>query len=180
MVWTLQLAALTSPGIYANKLKDVPVICEALKKYLLDNPMSGPKLVSFIIAETLAHHNVQAGSGTSAMASATAFVSVSFDSDEEVVAPVPPEEHPKLKSARAVCAKVLAFRFPEGPDAETYPPPYVVKDFEKKFLKKVDCLKRKLNEAGAVNPADATALHNNALKTHIKKLKNEIKQYKDE
>jgi len=99
--WLCTLASLTIPGVYADKVKDVPVTSTAAKARLIANPTVGKHLISFLSEEVHAQHKVrvQANVAVAPPAAPPAFVPLTWDdSDGE----------PTAEAAADPAAEILA------------------------------------------------------------------------
>lgn len=90
-LWILQMAALTTPGVFAERIQPVPLAADGAKALLLANPADGKALKALLVEELTAQHGVRAKKIAGAPAAPGPLALLHFDSDSEE-APPPPKK----------------------------------------------------------------------------------------
>lgn len=166
MSWILALGALTSPGAFANKIRDVPVNADSEKQALLASPSLGKRLLTFLVAEVHAWHGVRsAATSSTSLTTPATFVPLTFDSEEEEK-----EQRPDhLQSLRVLKQELLEMQFPTDESIKK----------KRKWATAFDAkTKAFLDKVNVTATAEAKALADESFLDHVKKLKKASKTIK--
>lgn len=169
--WILTMSSLTIPGLYADKIKDVPCTNELLKSNLLREPARGKLLLAFLEAEVHSHHGVRRLK--EAVPPQSTFVPLTWDDEDEPVA-TEVKEPKKVTKLKTMEAAILAQTFPAAKEGKTMPSKKRVREFASAFGQQVETFTDKLNAYGMNHPAAVTDIAGPAFKKHVKKVRKKI------
>ena len=168
--WLCTLASLTIPGVYADKLKDVPVTSTDAKARLTGNPTLGKHLIGFWSEEVHAQHRVrvQGNVGVAPPAAPAAFVPLTWDdSDAEPATEVAADP---VAEVVALERSILDLAMPAGKTGAA-PSRKRLRAFTVDLDTATALYTDKYNALGATNAEAAASTQHRDVKKHVKRLR---------